>query len=304
MRAAGPLPSGPAPPPVPAAQLRRLCRRSDGKGLAHLAGHLATIALTGALVAGSRGTPWMAGALWLHGVALVFLFAPLHEAIHYTAFASRRINRLVAGAIGLLLLLPARYFRAFHLAHHRFTQDPARDPELASPKPRTRGAFLRYASGLPLWRERVATTLRHARGRVHEDFIAPGRRAAIVREARAHLVLYLGLGAGSLALGLDALLWYWLVPVAVAQPMLRLFLFAEHGGCPLVPDMLKNSRTTRTNPLVRFLTWNMSYHCEHHAYAAVPFHALPALHERLKGRIAVQAPGYARAIRGLAAELR
>lgn len=304
MRAAGPPPPEPASPPVPAAQLLRLCRRSDGKGLAHLAGHLATLALGGALVAYSRGTPWMAGALWLHGVALVFLFAPLHESIHRTAFASRRINRVVAGGIGFLLLLPARYFRAFHLAHHRFTQDPARDPELASPKPRTRGAFLRYVSGLPLWRERVATTLRHARGRVHEDFIAPARRGGIVREARAHLALYLALGAGSLALGLDALLWYWLVPMAIAQPMLRLFLFAEHGGCPLVPDMLKNSRTTRTNPLVRFLTWNMSYHSEHHAYAAVPFHALPALHERLKERIAVQAPGYARAIRTLAAELR
>ena len=304
MPAAGSPPPAPASPPVPEDELRRLCRRSDGKGLAHLAGHLATLALTGALVAYSRGTPWMAGALWLHGVALVFLFAPLHESIHRTAFASRRINRLVAGGIGFLLLLPARYFRAFHLAHHRYTQDPARDPELASPKPRTRGAFLRYVSGLPLWRERVATTLRHARGRVHEEFIAPGRRAGIVREARVHLALYLALGAASVALGLDALLWYWLVPVAIAQPMLRLFLFAEHGGCPLVPDMLKNSRTTHTNPLLRFLTWNMSYHSEHHACAAVPFHALPALHERLKERIAVQAPGYARAIRALAAELR
>ena len=41
--------------------------------------------------------------------------------------------RAVARACGLLLVLPADYFRAFHLRHHRFTQDPARDPELAPP---------------------------------------------------------------------------------------------------------------------------------------------------------------------------
>ena len=300
---ARPPPARPAHPPIPAEDLELLRRRSDGKGLTRLTGHLGVIVLTGALVTYSSGTPWMVGALWLHGVALVFLFAPLHETIHYTAFASRWINHGVATAIGFLLLLPARYFRAFHLAHHRTTQDPERDPELAGPKPRTRGEFLRYATGLPLWRERIATTWRHARGRVHEEFIAPERRGRIVLEARVHVALYLGLGAAGLGLGLDALLWYWLVPLLIAQPMLRLFLFAEHAGCPLVPDMLRNSRTTRTNALVRYLTWNMSYHSEHHACAAVPFHALPVLHERLKARIAVQAPGYVRAIRTLAAEL-
>ena len=287
-----------------AEELARLGRRSDAKGLARLAFHLAALALTGALVTLTQGSGWMVGALWLHGVVLVFLFAPLHETIHYTAFASRRINRRVADAIGFLLLLPSRYFRAFHLAHHRFTQDPDRDPELASPKPGTLGRLILALSGLPLWRERVATLVRHARGRIDEPFIEPGRRPRITWEARVHLALYIGAGAASLALSSDLLLWYWVVPALMAQPMLRIFLLAEHTGCPLVPDMLRNSRTTRSNALVRFLAWNMPYHSEHHAYAAVPFHALPALHERLKDRIAVQSPGYARTVRGIAADLR
>ena len=139
-------------------------------------------------------------------------------------------------------------------------------------------------SGLPLWRERVTTLLRHGRGRVDEPFIEPAQRRRIAWEARVHIALYLGAAAASLALGTDALLWYWVVPALIAQPMLRIFLLAEHTGCPLVPDMLRNSRTTHTNALVRFLAWNMPYHSEHHTYAAVPFHALPALHERLKDR--------------------
>jgi fatty acid desaturase len=36
----------------------------------------------------------------------------------------------------------------------------------------------------------------------------------------------------------------------------------------------------------------MPYHAEHHAYPALPFHALPAAHRVLKAEIAVQAPGY------------
>ena len=56
--------------------------------------------------------------------------------------------------------------------------------------------------------------------------------------------------------------------------------------------MLENSRTTRSLAPVRRLAWNMPYHAEHHAYPALPFHALPAAHHVLKTRIAVQAPGY------------
>ena len=294
----------PTASPLSHQELARLRRRSDVKGLTRLAVHLAVLAFTGALVTLAQGSGWMVVVLWLHGVVLVFLFAPLHESVHYTAFASRWLNRRVADVIGFLLLLPSRYFRAFHLAHHRFTQDPERDPELASPKPRTRGKLLLAVSGLPLWRERVAALLRHSRGRVDEPFIEPAQRYRIMWEARVHVALYLGAAAASLALGTDVLLWYWLVPTVIAQPMLRIFLLAEHTGCPLVPDMLRNSRTTHTNALVRFLAWNMPYHSEHHTYAAVPFHALPALHERLKDRIAVQSPGYVRTIRGIAADLR
>jgi fatty acid desaturase len=36
----------------------------------------------------------------------------------------------------------------------------------------------------------------------------------------------------------------------------------------------------------------MPYHAEHHAHPALPFHALPAAHELLAERIAVQAESY------------
>jgi fatty acid desaturase len=272
--------------------LLRLSARSDGRGLVQLARHLAALLVTGSAVALARGSLWLAPALLLHGLVLVFLFAPLHETIHRTAFRSRRLNDAVAFVCGAALILPPEYFRAFHFAHHRHTQDPVRDPELRTAKPASLGDYLWQISGLPYWGERIATTVRHALGRVDEPFVARHLRPRMVREARCMLGLYALLALGALLAGSAAPLVFWLMPALLGQPFLRMYLLAEHTLCPLVPEMLRNSRTTRSTALVRRLAWNMPYHAEHHAHPALPFHALPAAHALLEERVAVQAPGY------------
>ena len=143
-------------------------------------------------------------------------------------------------------LLPPHAFRFFHFAHHRHTQDPARDPELALMQPDDLGRYLLRVTGLPYWRERIATLLRHAfTGRVAQPFVTARMRPAVVREARLLLLSYAGIAAASVALGSWAAGLYWVAPALLGQPALRLYLLTEHGGCPLVPDMLRNSRTTR-----------------------------------------------------------
>ncbi len=59
---------------------------------------------------------------------------------------------------------------------------------------------------------------------------------------------------------------------------------AGPGGSGLFdggPDLRVNTRTTRTNPLIRALFWNMPFHAEHPICPMVPFHALPALHRKI-----------------------
>ena len=289
---------------LPDRELSAFVERSDRKGLTRLALHLLVIAAAGAIYASAFETAWMLPAAWLYGTTLVFLFAPLHETVHYTAFRSRWINRAVSAVCGWILVLPPRYFRAFHLEHHRYTQDPERDPELAVAPPRTWYDYLWRVSGFEYWTSRARTTLKHATGRVAEPYIAPSERARVVREARLYLASYAAIAAGSAAVGSAAMLWIWLVPVVLGQPMLRLYLLAEHTGCPMVPDMLANSRTVHTNAIVRFLAWNMPYHAEHHAYAAVPFHALPRAHAALAPYVKVQSQGYASVHRELIRGLR
>lgn len=272
--------------------LKALSERSDRRGLVRLAGHLAAILGSGTLLAGAWGSAWLLPALVLHGVVLAFLFAPLHETIHLTAFRSRALNRAVAFFCGLVLFLPSQYFRDFHFAHHRQTQNLGGDPELARAKPETLGEYVLALSGLPYWNEQAQVFARLAAGRVEEPFIPERRHKTVVREVRVLICLYAVIVLASFDLGSTAVFDYWLLPLALGQPALRAFLMAEHTGCPLVPDMLRNSRTTKSNPLLRWLVWNMNYHAEHHAYPALPFHALPKAHRLIRDKIAERASGY------------
>ncbi len=114
---------------LPPEVTQRLTRRSDAKGLVQLAAHLSMLVLAGTGLQLSRDSLLLVVTLPLYGALLIFLFAPLHETIHFTAFKTRWLNNLVAAPIGFLLLIPFRYFRVFHYAHHRHTQNPELDPE-------------------------------------------------------------------------------------------------------------------------------------------------------------------------------
>jgi fatty acid desaturase len=283
----------PLPDSLDRGMLCSLARRTDRHGLVQLAGHVGLLTVTGSCVWASRGHPWLIIPWILHGIALCFLFCALHESIHRTAFATRWLNDRVAWICGALLMLPPEYFRQFHFAHHRFTQDRSRDPELAAPPPATLAAYLWRLSGVPYWRDRISVTLRHAlTGRVSEPFIPETVAPLVVREARQLWVLYLCVIAASIYLQRADALIYWVIPAVLGQPFLRAFLLAEHTGCAFGDDMLTNTRTTYTSAGLLLLAWRMAYHAEHHYLPSVPFHALARVNTLIGGRSRVTARGY------------
>ncbi len=285
-----------------AAERRGLLQRSNRKGLVRLAGHLAALGITGLPIAlEAPGWPLL---LPLHGVLLAFLFCLQHEATHRTSFRSAWLNAAAAWGVGLAVFLPPAWFRHFHLAHHRHTHDPERDPELARPLSRSWPGLAWHVSGGSYWVREARVLLANAAGRNRDAFVPRAARRAVAREARLFLAFYAAATALSIQFGATALLWLWLIPLLLGQPFLRLYLLAEHTGCPHVPDMLRNTRTTFTNRLARVLAWNMPYHAEHHAWPAVPCHNLPALHRVLRDRLAVTANGYPAAARTAVAAIR
>jgi fatty acid desaturase len=265
---------------------------SHRAGLIHLAGHGALLAATAALVWFTRGSLLLPVALIAHGIVLVFLFAPLHESVHRTAFRSRRVNDAVAWVSGLALVLPSNWFRAFHFAHHRHTQIAGLDPELEMKEVETWPDYLIHLSGWRYWKGVVLLLVRNASGRAAAPFVSATLAPRLVREARIMLAVYAALAALSFAFRTDAALVYWIAPAILGQPFLRAYLLAEHTGLPLVEDFWENTRTTLTGAPLRFLAWNMPFHAEHHANPAVPFYALPEEHRRERGKLKAVSPGY------------
>lgn len=269
-----------------------LLAQSDLKGLGHFAVHFGGIAFCTALIV--LGAPFLTLIMLVQGILLCFLFTTLHETVHRTPFRSDFLNIWAGRICGFLIFLGPQWFRYFHLAHHRFTHDPDKDPELARPKPETTWQYLTYLSGLPDWADRVATLIRNAT-RINRDSFVPERgRHKVMAGARVQLALYAGVAALSLLLWSPLVFLIWLGPLLMGGPFLRAYLLAEHARCPHVASMLENTRTTFTNRVVRFLAWNMPYHVEHHAYPSVPFHKLPAFHAHTRAHIVNRQDGYLR----------
>lgn len=276
---------------LPLDEKKQLISLTNRHGTVQLGGHLGLIGL---MAAGQFAFDGVLGALALtgQGIAMCFLFCAMHEASHGTAFRTKRLNQLVGLGVGFLLFMGPRWFSYFHSAHHRFTHDEARDPELASPKPDGWRSYVTYLSGAAIWKGAVLTLGRNALWLSKEAYVPEAARVLVRREARLMLGAYGLVIGGGLIFMPSVLFWYWFVPVIVGQPFLRLFLLAEHANCPHEPDMLANSRTIYTNRLVLFLSWHMSYHSAHHSFPAVPFHKLARFHHHIKAHIRHSADGY------------
>lgn len=276
---------------VPAETRQALTQTDDRHGLWHLAGHAALIGVLQAYVA--VGWPFWGLALVPLGITLAFLFTLQHECTHRTPFRSVWLNEVVGHVTGVILFQPFLWFRAFHLAHHRFTNDPDHDPELNEGKPETWQAFLWHLATPGYWLGKLKVLYRNAAGQPEAPYVTDRLRPILRREARFLIAAYAAVAAFT-ALVSSILIWIWLLPLVLGFPALRLYLLAEHGRCPAVADMFDNSRTTLTNRAVRFLAWNMPYHAEHHAWPTVPFHRLPELHLLTQSHLKRVSRGYIR----------
>ena len=279
------------------AQLKDLSVRANLPGLIRAISHYALIALVGTLiwqVATRYGAVWTTPLIIIQGYLIAFLFMAVHEAAHKTVFTSRRLNEALGHASSLMIVLPYEYYALFHWDHHRFTQDPDRDPELVTatiPSSVTRLAIA--YTGIVQLTNRIRLLVRRAvTGQAVAPWIPESKQSMVVREARIYALVYLALLIASIAFSSMMLLWCWLVPLYVGQLFLRPYLYAEHTGCERTRSAYENTRTTYTDRLTKWFTWNMPFHVEHHAYPSVPFHALPKLNLIIDERIAHRGQGY------------
>jgi fatty acid desaturase len=265
-----------------------------------------TIAASVALV-----TLWPNPLTWLIAVMIVGtrqlgLAILMHEAAHGGLHANKAINEwvgqwLCAVPVGADLAS----YRAYHLQHHRFTQQPE-DPDLSlsAPFPISKDSFRRKAirdlTGQTFVKQRLPLLLALFKPAkdpdvTHESFVSTGRAKTLrflIVNALLFVLFWLA-GAG---------IWYfgiWLLAMATWLPLVtRIRNIAEHACTSTGEDPFSHARTTLANPIERLLIapyW-VNYHAEHHLFMYLPCYRLPHAHRLLvdKGlirRMEVR-PGY------------
>jgi fatty acid desaturase len=123
--------------------IRSLRRVDDARGLGCLAIEYACLAavIGGVIGFAEHRAAWGLAWWWnvpIFAVAIVLVGALQHrlaglghEASHYCLLSNKKANDLVADLFCMFpLLTTIHFYRVFHLAHHQYTNDPERDPDL------------------------------------------------------------------------------------------------------------------------------------------------------------------------------
>jgi fatty acid desaturase len=261
---------------------KHLTRRSDRMGLAYLGGHFSAIATGGAVIYLTYGTILMVPAMFLHGIVLACLFAPMHECSHGTAFRTRRLNETIYWVVSLIYIIQPTWYRYRHAVHHTYTQIQGKDPAMVLPSPTTWQHYFEQLLGWRLWTTFPVVITKHAFGHMRPQdswYVPKNDLPRIYNEARIMLAVYGTVAGIAIYFGSFAPLIYWLIPRVMGEPLQRAWRIAEHKGCDEGTDVRTNTRSTRVGPVMRALCWNMPYHSEHHVCPQVPFFALPALNK-------------------------
>jgi len=209
-----------------------------------------------------------------------------HEAGHGTAFKTGWMNRAVYQIACFMIMRNPVVWRWSHARHHADTIIVGRDPEITIMRPPVLfKLLLGFVGILDVYYAAIDTT-RYAFGRLNageESFIPEREWPRVFSIARIWLAIYLA------TIALAIVLHSWIPIVLVGTPRMYgawhmvMCGVLQHGGlADNVTDHRLNTRTVYMNPISRFIYWNMNYHVEHHMFPAVPFHALPRLHQAIK----------------------
>lgn len=274
------------------ARLRELSQRKNGPSARRFAAQmLAYFGSAIALVWIGEGW-WIAPLLLFNGVIQFGLFGLLHESCHNTVFTSRSLNRLAGWLAALAQPMSPALMRAFHFEHHRHTHELARDPELGGLEFMARwprgSMWLATMSGISILVARIgwssfAALVPGGIDRAWErvlPFVHPAERRRIGWEARILLAIH-GMLIAAAILWLPGLWWVY-AGMALGHMFLSWYITCEHRGLAEQGSILERTRTLLAPRWVKWLVWNMPYHAEHHAWPAVPWHALPVVHAQVR----------------------
>lgn len=271
---------------VPKDQMKELMKRSDAKGLKQTISYFIVLSGLGYLTWRCMGTYWVIPAFIAYGTVYCFLNHMMHETIHRTPFKSRKLNDFVHWVSSFLNGAEAVTNRYGHLRHHKVTYYEKYDPEVFIFRP---FSLWKYFKKCFIDIPNPGYILSHAAGRITDqdrDLIPPKELNWLVWSSRLWVVGYGLIIASCFVFHTYMPLLFTIGARIFGAPLARLLDHSQHSCLEInEPDHRLCCRNIDLNPVLRFLYWNMNFHTEHHMFPAIPFHALPKMHELIKDQL-------------------
>jgi len=254
---------------------------------------IATCVLIHSLVVGLALAGGKLSGYWLALPAMIViaglqhhLMILMHEGAHGLLHPQRRVNELVrdvfcAIPFGTL----TRFYRAFHLAHHKDTGVRGKDPEVAMYEAMNYDYQPRSAGGLALMFLADLLFLNFFRYvKFLLAFTAERKLTPKARDLALNLVVLGPIAAASIYFGfwIDILL-FWVLPYMTFTVLVAKWHgYGEHNG-EEGPSEYDRTWEHEFGPVANFFIYplNSGQHLEHHLFARVPWYHLPALKREL-----------------------
>ena len=211
----------------------------------------------------------------------------VHDGAHNLLFSNLKVNDFFSQWFcAYPIFQDNRVYRPYHLKHHRFTETED-DPDLAlsAPFPITKISFFRKVlrdltgiTGFRRYSQALISILKT------DGDNLPDRLKGIWFKIHGFLItnilIFLTISF-FFHWSLYFLLW-WLPAFTYYSLIIRIRNIAEHCVTSGSTD-LDNTRTTLTNPIVRFLMapHRVNYHLEHHLFMMCPWYNLPKAHKMM-----------------------
>jgi fatty acid desaturase len=276
-------------PDISRAELKALMKRSDAPGLYFLGIWAVLMLVTGDGVYVARESLWIIPAVIAYGFVLGFAYAPSHECAHGTAFKTRWLNDTVLWMTSFVWGESPTHRRFAHSHHHTHTWHWKVDAQMGYSNPVRFSTWFGDVIGLLEFWPRAKLMVRHAMGRIVDRervYLPEAQIPVVVREARLLMAGYIALIAWAVIGQTWIPFLYFFIPRFAGAFGVYSFITTQHMGMAQnVYDHRLCTRSMTNSWLGRVLYWNMNYHIEHHVYPSIPFHALPALNERIRHQL-------------------
>lgn len=190
-------------------------------------------------------------------VPVHFAFTIWHEAVHGTVSNRRWVNHVV-GVLGMFPYMTPYFMQRYvHLDHHKYLNEPGRDPNEV------------YATG-PLWQ----LPIRYLQLFAYAKKVATNDPRMTWMKVSDYFFLALVVSIFGVLIWqgyILGLLVVWLIPMALAKIVMDWYVnYLPHVGLPA--DRFAGTRIILSGWLTPLILWH-NYHAVHHLWPSIPWHA-------------------------------